>query len=353
MKEGTSELVTLARGSPDFEPYLLGTFSQTQRALPLKTLNANSQSETVTFQVVPIQSIRRPSFWLFLALTFKVNNFLLVLFPLFLILVKNIADGTLLDPLAASISTCGVLFAFISLSLRNDYQDHMQGVDRVIVDRGSRSIQRGWTTALEVKRYSVLFLVLALLCALPVVIVSPEVLSILAVSCVAGFWAFQLGGDVSLFLLLGPLLTVGYQLSMGTAFDVESLAIGLLWGWLVLYLKHLRNISSIIESTQAKFKNTVNSLGFDRSRRLIAGWWILFVIFFGLYHLYYANFILGLYGVLILTLASFRFLLRLKKLSTPAGSEMKSLARAGRRLFQIALLFWTFENLWYLVPWKR
>jgi 1,4-dihydroxy-2-naphthoate octaprenyltransferase len=344
-----SELVTLTKGSAEFRSYLLGTFSKERRALPQQTLNPNSQNETVTFKIVPLSQIRRPSLISYFVQTFKVKNFLLVLFPLFLIVVKNIADNTLMDPLSATISTLGVLCAFVSLNLRNDYNDHLQGIDRVLQERGSRAIQNGWATAEQVKKYSLFFLILALLCALPVIVTFPSVLAVVAVSALTGLWAYQLGGELSLFLLLGPLLTVGYQLSMGMFFDIEALALGLMWGWLVLYLVHLKNLTCIIESSQAQFKNTVNRLGFDRSRRLIAAWWCAFVLFYAVYHVFYASLLLGLYGTLLLIFISFRFIGRMKKLSSPAGSEMKAVYEYGRRLFQVAVILWTLENFWYLL----
>lgn len=348
----SGELRTLEKSSTDFNSYLLGTFSQSERALPIQSLNVNSQSETVTFKVVPKNQIRRPAAFIFLAQTFKAKNFLLVLLPLFLITIKNLVDNTLMDPLSAAISVLGILCAFVSLSLRNDYLDHMQGVDRVLTDRGSRAIQNGWLAAVDVRRYSFFFLVLALLCAVPVMVTFPAVILAVAVSAFAGLWAYQLGGELSLFLMLGPLLTVGYQLSMGMHFDMESLVIGSIWGWLVLYLAHLKNLVSIIASSQARFKNTVNRLGFDKARRLIAAWWLSFVIFYGAYHVFYANLLLGIYGTVILLAVSLRFIFKLKKLSTPAGSEMKAVYTSGRRLFQIAVIVWTLENFWYLFSWN-
>ncbi len=331
----------------------MGTFSENERALPLQSLNVNSQSETITFKIVSKDKISRPPAFIFLAQTFKAKNFLLVLFPLFLVTVKNVTGSSLIDPFAAVISVLGILCAFVSLSLRNDYLDHMRGIDRVVTDRGSRAIQNGWLAAVDVRRYSYFFLILALFCAIPVVVTFPSVLLVLVVSLLTAVWAFQIGNEVSMFLLLGPLLTVGYQLSMGILFDLESLLLGGLWGWLVLYLAHLRNLTSIIASSQARFRNAVNRLGFDKARRLVAAWWILFVVFYGAYHVFYSSKLLGIYGTTLLAFITFRFILKLKRLSTPAGSEMKSVFESGRRLFQIAVVMWTLENFWYLLAWNH
>lgn len=352
-----SDLITLSKSSPDFESYLLGTFSADKRALPVQTLNVNSSSETVTFRILPVKSIQRPSFFEVILQTFKVRSFLLILLPLFLVLTKNIADDTLKDPVTTIGATIGVLLAFIAVNLRNDYVDHMMGVDRILEKSGSRSIQNGWVTAAQVKTYSNIFLGLAIVCAIPIVMTFPEVAYVIFLGSLVGVWAqfkkkssfkYQIGGELALFLLLGPLLTVGYQLAMGAPFDSESVWVGCVWGWLVLFVVHLRNFVNILPSMQAGFSNTVNWLGFDKSRRLIAAWWALFVIFNLVYHFFFAGTYWGFYLSIVLVLMSVSFILKLKCVSSSTGSELRSIFKHGFQLFLIAIGLWVFECLWYL-----
>ncbi|KYG69395.1 1,4-dihydroxy-2-naphthoate octaprenyltransferase [Bdellovibrio bacteriovorus] len=352
-----SELITLSKNSPEFESYLLGTFSKTHRALPVQTLNVNSASETVTFRILPLESIKKPSSLTVLLQTFKARSFLLILAPLFLVLTKNIAYRTVVDPLTTAIATVGVLLAFIAVNLRNDYMDHMKGVDRVLERSGSRSIQNGWVTADQVKNYSTVLLSMAILCALPIIFAFPEVAGVIFLSLIIGLWAqfkkqnsfkYQIGGELALFLMLGPLLTVGYQLAMGAGFDWESVWLGCLWGWLVLFVVQLKNFMNIFPSAQAGFTNTVNWLGFDKSRRLLAVWWILFLGFNLLFHVQYAGFYWGFYLSLVLVLLSFSFIYKLKNISSPVGSELRAVFKAGFYLFLITIGLWVFECLWYL-----
>ncbi|UOE99902.1 prenyltransferase [Bdellovibrio reynosensis] len=352
-----SDLVTLSKNSPEFESYLLGTFAKDKRALPVKTLNANSASETVTFRVVPVTSIERPNLMTLVTQTFKVRSFLLVLLPLFLVLTKNIADQTFLEPITASIATIGVLLAFVAVNLRNDYMDHMKGVDRVLIESGSRAIQKGWVTAAQVKSQSSLLLTLAVASSLPIVFAFPSVAMLIASGLFAGLWAqfkkadsfkYQIGGELVLFLLLGPLLTVGYQLAMGAPYDQESFWLGCVWGWLVLFIVHLRNFVNLMPSAQAGFTNTVTWLGFDKARRLIAVWWLLFILFNFVYHALFAGFYWGFYLSLVLLFVSINFIMKLKALSSPVGSDLKAVFRSGYYLFLIAIGLWIFECLWYL-----
>lgn len=352
-----SELVTLSKNSPEFESYLLGTFSQEKRALPLQTLNVNSAMETVTFRILPLNEIKKPSSFIVMLQTFKVRSFLLVLMPLFLVMTKNIADRTMQDPVTSIIATVGVLLAFIAVNLRNDFMDHMKGVDRVLQKSGSRSIQNGWVTAAQVKAYSSLFLLFAVILALPIILAFPVVAVVICLGLIIGLWAqfkkensfkYQIGGEFALFTMLGPLLTVGFQLSMGAAYDKESFWIGFVWGWLVLFVVHLRNFTNIFASGQAGFSNTVTWLGFDKTRRLLAFWWAMFLIFNLLYHVLYAGSYWGFYLVLALGFFSIRFFIKLKNISSPMGSELRSLFRSGFRLFLLTIGLWVFECLWYL-----
>lgn len=352
-----SELVTLSKSSPEFESYLLGTFSQDKRALPVQTLNVNSASETVTFRIVPVESIVRPSGLVFLLQTFKVRSFLLILTPLFLIMTKNIADRSMHDPLTSIIATLGVLLAFISVNLRNDYMDHMKGVDRVLQRSGSRAIQNGWVTAAQVKSYSGILLLFAVVSAFPIVIAFPVVALVIGAGLIVGIWAqfqkgnsfkYQIGGELALFLLLGPLLTVGFQLAMGAPFDQESVWMGCVWGWLVLFVVHLRNFTNIFASGQAGFTNTVTWLGFDKTRRMLAIWWGLFLIFNLTYHIVFAGYYWGFYLALALGFLSIGFIFKLKNISSPVGSELRALFRSGFSLFLLTIGLWLFECVWYL-----
>lgn len=351
------DLITLSKDSKDFDSYLLGTFSPDKRALPLQTLNVNSSSETVTFKIVPVADIDRPGFLQIASQVLKVRSLLLVLVPLFLMVTKNIADSTLMDPFSTMLATFGVLLAFLAVNMRNDYLDHMLGVDRVLEESGSRAIQKGWVTAARLKNISSVLLALALVCALPLVLTYNSLAGVIAVGLVIGLWAqfkkrnsfkYRIGGELALFVLLGPLLTVGYQLSMGAPFDAESVWIGLVWGWLTLFVVHLRNFRSILTSSQAGFNNTVNWLGFDKTRRLLAIWWLVFLAVNLSYHLFFAGFYWGFYLSIVLSAPTLMFISKLKNISSPIGSDLFEVYKMGTYLFLLTIGMWVFECVWYL-----
>ena len=354
----SSQFVTLSKNSPEFESYLLGTFSSDKRALPVQSLNVNSSSETVTFKIVPLSEVERPPWTVVMVKALKVRSFLLLLVPLFLILTKNIVDRTIRDSLVTVISTVGLIFGFISVNLRNDFLDHIKGIDRIFENSGSRSIQNGWLSAIQVKNFSTLFLILSLVCSVPVIFAFPQVSIVMVVAVGVGLWAqfkkqnsfkYQIGGEVALFLLFGPLLTIGYQLSMVADYDPESFWLGCVWGWGVLFVVHLKNFKNILASSQAGFTNTINWLGFDSARRFLAFWWLAFVAMNLAYHYFFAGVYWGFYLSVVVLLVSSSFISKLKNISSPVGSELRQVYRHGLTLFLITIGLWVFECLWYLL----
>jgi 1,4-dihydroxy-2-naphthoate octaprenyltransferase len=355
------EVKTLSKGSPDFLPYLLGTFSKTHRALPIRTLNANSLRETVTFEIKPVSEIEKPSWPVLLAHLLKVRAFILILFPVYLILVKNTADKTIKDPLVVMISTLGILCAYIAVNLRNDYTDHIKGLDRINPQAGSRVIQNGWMTASEVRHWAHFFVILALVFSGLVIIAFPMVVGVVLLTIMIGIWAqflkkgsfkYHKGGELFVFLLLGPLLTTGYQVSISGFWDIESLYIGLIWGWLVVFLQHIKNFEFIMINAQAGFHNTVTWLGFDKTKTLLKIWWILFIVMYLAYHFRYAGIYWTWFSVAVLTFCAGPFFIGLNHLRSSVGSEMIRVRQKGYNLVLITLFLWAAENIWYWAQWQ-
>lgn len=356
-----SEVVTLSKSSPQFESYLLGTFSKDKRALPVRTLNANSSLETVTFEIKPLSEIERPSWPVILLYLLKVRAFILVLFPMYLLLVKNTADKTILDPFVVVLSTLGILFTYIAVNLRNDFTDHMKGLDRINPKAGSRVIQRGWMTAAQVRNWASFFVGLALLCAALVIFAFPVVVGVVILTVLVGVWAqflkkgsfkYHKGGEIFVFLLLGPLLTTGYHISIAGAWDLESLYLGIMWGWLVVFLQHIKNFEFIMINSQAGFHNTVTWLGFDKSKILLKVWWLVFLAMFICYHVRYAGDFWTWFLGATLAFSAFPFFIGINNLQSPVGSDLIRVRKRGYNLVLVTIFLWALENIWYWAQWQ-
>lgn len=359
-----SELLTLEKSHPDFEKYLLGSFSKTKRALPTQTLNVSSPHERVTFRIVDVDKIAKPFMVLRWIQLFKVKNFLLVLFPIFLISVKNFSTGKVVDPLLSLLAAAGVLFLHVAVNLRNDFDDHMNGLDRINSKAGSRAIQSGWVTAHQVRTLSWFFVALGVLCGAPVLKTFEPVVagvSILLFVLFFGVRRASLGkyyrghNEAVAFFLLGPLLTIGYDWAMIGGFDFETIAIGALVGWLAIFTLHLKNFEQIMVQSQASFVNVINKIGFDKSRRLLTWWWAIFFVTFLIYHHnYLSQFWTGV-DFLLLSILSIPFVTRLWHMQSSVGSDVVRVVRRGRILYLMVISLWFIETMWtYLeaVEWR-
>ncbi len=353
-----SQFVTLEKKSPEFNKFLRGTFSKTQRALPVKSLNVNTDQESITFQVVDVSEIKKPSLLTVWMKAFRPRSFLMVLFPMFLIASKNIVDNTVIDPETLFLATMGVLFLFTAFNLRNDYVDHMKGFDRIDPQLGSRPIQAGWLTAESVRKAGHWFLFLSFLTAFPIFIAFPPVLFFVVLAALISYlvlfrvnFSFKeaAGGELGILILVGPLLTSGYELSFTGTVRTETLVIGIIWGCMVLLPIHLRNLELIVSQSQAGLHNMVNYFGFDKGKRLIGYWWIFCLGGFIGYHFEYAgDFFFWFYG-LFMIFVTFLFLQDLSQLKSPAGSRMLALRNKGKYLLAFIMSLWVIEVLWYLV----
>lgn len=353
------ELKTLSRRDPEFEAHLRGTFSTTHRALPVQSLNVDTEAEKVTFRIVPLSEIPRPGLFALWAQVFRLRNFLYVLFPLYLVLVKRISDGDEWDPALAALSAAGALSLTLGALLLNDFLDHVKGVDRVHPRAGSQAIQKGWVTAEDTWRWSVFSLILGTALGIPALWVFPDLLSVLALpAAIAGAsWLFpqmglkyRRGAELVVFLLFGPALTAGFEIAVSGAFDLETLWIGVLTGLHFTFLVHLKNFESLMVNSQAGFQNTLASLGFEKGRRFLAAWWGSFLALFAAYQLTYRydpESLLATWApVVVPAILSVGFFTSLGRMKSPAGSQMVLTVKMGRSAAVLTVFVWVLQTLW-------
>jgi 1,4-dihydroxy-2-naphthoate octaprenyltransferase len=354
---GSSSFITLGKNSPEFDSYLRGTFSKVARALPVESLNINTDQERVTFQIVPVKEIQKPGFFKIWLKVLRPRSFLMVLFPMFLIAAKNISDNTIEDSWTMLLSTLGVLFLFAAFTLRNDYVDHMKGFDRIDSELGSRPIQAGWVTAESVRRLASLCLFVSVFLAFPVFIAFPPVILFVGIAAVISYltlyrvqFTFKefAGGELGILLLVGPLLTSGYELSIAGEVRPESLVIGFIWGWMALLPIHLRNLSLILGQSQAGLSNLVTHFGFDKGKKFIYYWWLVSLVGFIAYHYFFAGFFWFWFYSGIMLFVSLPFTNQLFRLDSPVGSRMLTLRKVGTYLLNFVMALWVIETLWYI-----
>ena len=352
------ELITLSKTDPTFESYLLGSFSQSHRALPVKSLNLTTANEVVTFEVLPVTEITLPGFLKRWSHILKVRNWALVALPMVMVLMKVKMDQVSFDSYLAVLNCLGTFFLLSALNLRNDFQDHFWGLDRVHPATQLGPIQKGWISALSVRRLSRIFLVLGCLLGLPSLLIFPQSLIVilgfaLLLMMTTGLhqlgMRYRWGTELASFLLPGPLLTLGFQISIGAGWDLEALWMGLFTGGLALFLLYLRNFELLMVNSQANFLNTVTRLGFERSQKLLIVVWSIWSLAFAVFHWVYA---IGLWrwalpGILLL--AAHRMQQNLKLAQSPAGSSLSQAVLNCRKLAWVVIAVWLVEQMSYLL----
>lgn len=332
-------LVTLYRRDLDFASYIDGSFSKTHRAVPVRSLNVNSELEQVTFEIIPVEEIEKPGFFKYWSQIFKLRNFMMLAFPAVLIINKNYLQNSLHDVLTMILSLLGALFLMTSANLRNDWSDYVNGVDRIHPQSGGHALQKGWTTAREVYFWSIVYLILGILFGLPAVFKYPKVLifvAVLAVVGILGMSSFKSGlkyrrwSEFAVFLLLGPCFTLGLQVSMGAHWDFQSLFIGVMTGWMSAFYLHIKNFQEMMVNEQAKFINTLSWLGFESGKKFVFAWWFVFSLMIAVYQGIYSDvtwLALFVAGGLVTCLLLFR---SLKGIPSPLSSRVKKVVEIGK-----------------------
>lgn len=349
-----SEFITLSRAQSGFESYLDGSFSSERRAIAVKTLNANTQAESVTFEIFDSKQLNLPTNWRVWLTAFRLNRLVQVLVPLVLVLFYFESIQHLWSGWMALTASLGVSFIQIGVSLLNDYYDHMKGVDRLHSDTGSRVIQRGWLPAWKLKRVGKLFLITGMLFGLPSVIWHPGVLVFLGLIVLIATWEYssdRLGfkyrgfGEVITFFLLGPLLTCGFSWAISGWTNLVLFLQGIALGWLTVTVMHAKNVENLFVDSQAGFKNLMTWIGFDRIRVFMELWLIGFWLWLSLYSWVTSRWLyFFLLGFVFLFLA-WRLMRVLKKSKSSLSSSLNEVSRHAVALYVYVVGLWIIIDL--------
>lgn len=349
--------VTLKKTDTELKKYLMGTFSDSDVAIPVKNLNVGMTDESVTFEVVSKSNIQRPHFLVYWAYLIKLRSYLFVMVPLFFVASKNFLDERFFDPFSFMFSSISMFFLFASLNLRSDLNDHLSGYDRIIESTQPKPLIKGWVTGADISFYSWVFMVLAAVSAFPVFILQKEEIKVVVVV----FILFLIGqffkknsyknqrlGEFILFILIGAGVSSGYQVALGSGIDTEILFFGVLWGACVLFLVHLNNFSHILVSSQAGIHNTMTKMGFDKSKKFLIFWLLMLNFIWIMFHFFYASTFWSWLTGLVFIFWSIPTAIQFSNLSSPVGSDLSLAKKTGNKnfLLLVALLF--IEQLWYL-----
>lgn len=276
------EFVTLSREDSSLSAYLNGTFAKDQRALPVSSLHRGTPSEQITFQIVPVETVSKPSGLVLFWKALRPEWLSLTLSPFLLTSLYWGNKGYDVSPFFI-VSALFCLFCLhMSVFLLNDYSDYLKGADQLSPTSGSQLIRLGWVTARQVKLWGLFFLFLGVLSGLMILTQEPLItvafaflglLALLSYSLLGHGLKYQGWGDVVVFLALGPLLVGGVSVALGASLSGSIFFLSLLMGQMAALVIEGRQLESLTYDHQARVGTLMVRWGFDRGKR-----WILFQI---------------------------------------------------------------------------
>lgn len=354
VKTGDSRLADLLDGrGPEAE----------LRPILVSTLNPENLKQTDwTFELVPVESLKRPPLLLVWIRALRPETLVLSMAPMLAIASLLIREGVFDAGLTLQ-ALIGVLALHAAIGLFNDYHDHTSGWDRISEHGGARVIARGWLRALDVKRGAWTAFSLAILAGLPLIFTRFSVgivIALLALLASLEFAVSRFGlkykgfHEIAAWFMFGPLLTGGFYWAVAGRFEWAALLYGCLYGSFALLVLHLKNFERILVDGRAGFQTWPVRAGFDASKT--------FAYFCLLLVISSAIFISAVVDPIaertllpaVLVLASRTLFQRVRSLESPVAGKMRGLAREGYLLAWWGLLAFllgegvrSFES-WYM-----
>lgn len=242
-----------------------------------------------------------------------------------------------------SLAIATTLCLQILSNLANDLGDTQKGADNESRVGPTRAVQSGVISISEMKKAVVVFSILSLLCALPLIFLGTaslptEILYFyiaLAIACVVAAIMYTVGkkaygyqglGDVFVFIFFGLVSTLGIFTLLSHQFQPLLILPASAIGMLSAAVLNLNNLRDHVNDTEVGKRSVVVKIGFKNGKiyhyTLILGSFILFTLFTGLINVPFL--FLNLIPFLIL----FKHLLFVKKTSEPKAldAELKKVA---------------------------
>jgi 1,4-dihydroxy-2-naphthoate polyprenyltransferase len=341
---------TLSRVDPEFLSYLDGTFSSTHIARPMRTMNVATAREEVTFEIVPLKEVNRPAIFKVIWTAARPSSLILSLGPVLSSILLAWMLGHIIETAKVVPAVAGILFFHLGMNFLDDYFDHRRGIDRLNPRSGSRAIQNGWIRGRTMFHAGLGLLGLSILLGLPIILGKPVLFLAAALFALLIGWGFSSQtarlkyrgfGELTTFILSGPLLTVGFVWACIGYFSWEYFFLGCAFGFTTVLYYHLKNIENIMVDSQAETRTLATRLGFDSSKTLV----VAFAAFSSLSILMF-DWAMDTHGYYILVLVAHVFALvpiahRLVKAPSPLSSELREIRARGLKAFWItAIAFW-------------
>lgn len=342
----TPRYVTAKRGTPEFERLINGSFSTTERALPIQSLRIGKLDEEVTFELMALSQVPKMNLKEVLKSFLHLKKLLFVLFPLFFFNMRDWNQPFLSAPELILI-VVGIVLALLAVQMQVDSEDFISGYDRIRGSRGQKVLSKGIMSVSELQFYVKLALGGAFAAGLLPLIVEPlRILSFLvgAAFLYVGYakgvsQKNRLIRDIFLALIAGPCL------AFGIVPRVDSLTFGFVWALFVFFELQIEHFQFYFAQAEAGEKNLMTLKSFDQAPKILWRVWGIALLGYVIYRSLQSQIYLWLGSILILAFISIKWRRDLFKLATPAGSEIDRVCEKGHHLYLTFITLWVAELL--------
>lgn len=245
------------------------------RAVPKAIVSAEGREQVVLSLLGPHEGRSSLGMWWRALRPFSVTA---TLTPCLAVLALGFTMGWELRPLEAVSALLGAMLLQLAANTDNDLEDHRRLIDLPGTFGGAGVLQSGALTPAQVRRMSAACLVVGIAAGIPSLAREPVALTLVGAAAVFGALGYSgrpLGlkyralGDLSVFLLCGPLLSVGFAVAAFGRFDGLTLLLGCALGAAATGILHTNNLQDL-EVDRARGARTVATvLGVEGSKRYL------------------------------------------------------------------------------------
>ncbi len=332
----SSEFLTLTKSDPNFLSHITGSFSVDTRALPEKSFGIGTSNERVTFKLIPVSEIVRPSKLKIIGLALRPSYMTLTLGPVVVVSSFLLSQGWIPNWLNLCMAVLALMFLHFAVFLFNDYYDHIHGQDRINPRRGSQIIQKGWEPAYKIKRWAFLNLALGVGLGIYLALLSSTFLFLIGGVALAAVILFPWLRDLKsgpfaelvTFLCFGPLLVYGFLTAVEAPIEWTLLLASGAFGGLAVVCVHLKYLENLFHESMNGSTHLLARLGFDKGRNLVIFEVLLTTLWLAAW--FYAYRFAWSWAFSFVCFApALILILRLARIRSPMASSMKGLTTAG------------------------
>lgn len=184
--------------------------------------------------------------------------------------------GVSVNVFNAVTSIVGVLLLQIAVNLFNDVGDYLKLIDLPSSLGGSGVIQKGWLTCNQVKHGAWICLIAGCILGLPALLMSPSGILFCGIMALIGVVSYsgkpfnlkyKALGDLTVFALCGPILTMGMSYSSTGELHQGVVLIGSFFGFAAAAILNANNMNDIEVDTSRGASTLASVFGYKFARK--------------------------------------------------------------------------------------